>query len=168
MILLDRTWKPTGISRKCGACTACCIAPPITELDKLPGEPCGYLCSEGCSIYDTRPPTCRGFACEWLWGMGTLAQRPDRMKAMPTPARHDGQLALYLLDGTTPDTLSREAERFIRHWHRRKRTTVICLHGEGYSTSTGIFPDGFRADKPTEWEGKLPPSMHKDNPGNTR
>lgn len=155
-IVKERRWSPTGISRKCGTCQMCCVAVPIAEIDKKAGEACIHLCGAGCGIYDTRPDVCRGFACEWLWGMGGMEQRPDRMGALPTPALHGGQLALYLAPGVTPESLSKPAQKFIGLWHRKKRTAVLCIHGEGYNTTTAIFPDGEMVTKPTKWEGKLP------------
>ena len=49
--------------RKCGACTLCCTALAVPELDKPNGVPCKHLTPEGCGIYEDRPPSCRAFEC---------------------------------------------------------------------------------------------------------
>jgi hypothetical protein len=154
-IRTTRTWKGSPISRKCGTCQMCCVAIPIQELGKLPDTPCEHLCDLGCRVYGSRPDVCQGFACEWLWGMGGPEHRPDRMGAMPTPALHGGQLALYLATGRTPESLSKASERFIRLWHRKKGTAVLLLHGDGYRTTTAIFPDGVRKVRATNWVNPL-------------
>jgi hypothetical protein len=144
----------------------CCFAAPISELDKVAGEACVHLCDSGCGIYSERPEVCRGFACEWLWGMGGPEHRPDRMGAMPTPALHHGQLAFYLAPGITPDTITRAAEKFIRLWHRRKRTAVLVLWGDGYNQTTAFFPHGERITKATKWEGEMPKGQRTEEAEN--
>ena len=67
--------------RDCGACTVCCVALTIEDprLMKAQGLPCPNLAQPfGCSIYETRPRTCREFHCGWRklkWVPQTL--RPD-------------------------------------------------------------------------------------------
>ncbi len=64
--------------RKCGACTLCCTALAVPELDKKNGEPCIHITPEGCGIYEDRPLSCRVFECAWLQGAGDgLHTRPD-------------------------------------------------------------------------------------------
>ena len=65
--------------KTCGACTMCCSALEIPELDK----PAGPLCANcqagaGCAIYQKRPQVCREFECEWLTRRDLSRQlRPD-------------------------------------------------------------------------------------------
>jgi hypothetical protein len=70
----------------CGECSMCCQHLLIEALEK----PAGVLCSHfkgGCTIYEGRPNSCRGFHCGWLksqrlapaWRMGP-EWRPDRAK----------------------------------------------------------------------------------------
>lgn len=74
------------MSRSCGACSACCTAIGVTELQKGPGDPCTALVQigerkpgqGGCSIYKFRPPTCKSFECLWLKGVFSGSDRPDR------------------------------------------------------------------------------------------
>ena len=56
--------------KECGECSLCCKLPKIDTPEF--SKPATTWCShcrpgrEGCSIYDDRPPICRGFACLWL------------------------------------------------------------------------------------------------------
>jgi hypothetical protein len=68
--------------RSCGSCTVCCVSLTIddAELKKAEGIRCSHLHRENaCSIYPTRPNSCRRFFCGWLllkWIREPL--RPDR------------------------------------------------------------------------------------------
>ena len=67
--------------RECGPCNVCCVALTINdpELQKLQGYRCRNAQKDGgCSIYETRPDTCRSFFCGWRqlrWIRPSL--RPD-------------------------------------------------------------------------------------------
>lgn len=67
---------------KCGSCKVCCITLAIPELDKPIHEPCSHLCSTGCSVYESRPYTCRGFKCLYLLGDWDESLRPDNCGVM--------------------------------------------------------------------------------------
>jgi hypothetical protein len=72
-----------GNDRKCGACTLCCTAMAVPELDKPNGVPCVHLTRNGCGIYEDRPESCRGFLCGWRRGIGRdVEHRPDRTGAV--------------------------------------------------------------------------------------
>jgi uncharacterized protein len=65
---------------RCGNCTLCCRLPSVPELAK----PVYTLCShckegEGCSVYETRPLSCRRYQC-LFYSNHKLADelRPDR------------------------------------------------------------------------------------------
>ena len=65
--------------RSCGSCSHCCTVLRVDELNKLAGEHCIHQRgSEGCGIYETRPPICRGYRCLWLQGGLEDDERPDR------------------------------------------------------------------------------------------
>lgn len=55
--------------RSCEGCDVCCSAPGIADFDKPPGVPCKHLREvepgRSCSIYASRPRTCREFHCLW-------------------------------------------------------------------------------------------------------
>ena len=54
--------------RECGDCSLCCKVLDIDALNKPAGKWCQHCRpgDGGCSIYQTRPATCRDFACGWL------------------------------------------------------------------------------------------------------
>jgi len=59
---------PTVPGRSCGACSYCCKLLLIEDLNKPSHQWCEH-CRPGrggCSIYETRPKVCQGFACGWL------------------------------------------------------------------------------------------------------
>ena len=65
--------------RECGACYACCEVSAID--DPALHKPAHLLCPHhrgGCTVYETRPQTCRTFHCLWR-----------RLAALPDDARPD-------------------------------------------------------------------------------
>jgi hypothetical protein len=66
--------------RECGPCTACCTILGVTELRKPVNVKCEHVCERGCSIYETRPPTCRNWSCDWKNGLLPGEElRPDKL-----------------------------------------------------------------------------------------
>ena len=98
--------------RECGTCHVCCVSLTINE----PGlqKPQGYRCrnlqpGQGCTIYATRPPTCREFECGWRklkWVRESL--RPDKSAVLiklhaeisRTTGQHSMGIAVTLLDAS--------------------------------------------------------------------
>jgi hypothetical protein len=53
--------------RACGACSLCCKLLPVAALEKPHEKWCAHCRpGAGCAIYESRPETCRSFACHWL------------------------------------------------------------------------------------------------------
>ena len=79
------------IRRQCGDCTECCTALGVDEINKPRDVACQHLAgdSSGCSIYQTRPASCRAFNCVWLLPAGM----PKRMKPIKT------KIVPYATDG---------------------------------------------------------------------
>jgi hypothetical protein len=69
------------MSRACGDCTVCCTLTFVPELNKVEGVTC-INCDNGCSIYENRPTSCRGFSCAWLSGNIPEELRPDKVGVM--------------------------------------------------------------------------------------
>lgn len=91
--------------RSCGSCSLCCKVMSIPELEKPAGSWCpnvrlGSSCG-GCAIYETRPESCRSFACAWLDGFLPENLKPDRSKAVVT-ASNAGWLVVHV-DPKYPD-----------------------------------------------------------------
>ena len=73
----ERVFGPLVDGRECGDCTACCFEITIDDpnLAKPPRQSCVNCTSEGCSIYPTRPQSCRVWFCAWR----RLAALPDAL-----------------------------------------------------------------------------------------
>jgi hypothetical protein len=85
----------------------------------MPGgsRPCRYLAEGGgCSIYERRPATCEKFFCEWRYGLGTDADRPDRIRAVPHSGGPYGArtIRLAVSPGTTPSEATRAFAQRLR------------------------------------------------------
>lgn len=71
-------------ARSCGECTLCCKLMGVPELKKPSAKWCAD-CDQGkgCTVYETRPPSCRNFQCFWLSDEGFPDDfRPDRIGAL--------------------------------------------------------------------------------------
>lgn len=62
----------------------CCKVLAVEELGKPMGRPCAHLArGGGCGIYETRPHSCRTFACVWLMDPEMPHRfRPDQTKVV--------------------------------------------------------------------------------------
>jgi hypothetical protein len=63
--------------RECGGCTACCTVMAVREFAKGMYRSCSHVGSQGCSIYEERPLSCRVWSCQWQLGE-IDGDRPDR------------------------------------------------------------------------------------------
>jgi len=74
-----RAFVTAAPGKTCGACTMCCSALEIHDLDKPAGPLCKHgLACGGCVIYPHRPQVCRDFECEWLTSRTmSRVMRPD-------------------------------------------------------------------------------------------
>ena len=103
--------------RHCGACTECCSALAVAELEKPLWEPCKHLCPKGCGIYERKPDECTKFECFWLRGFfGGDEHRPDRLGlifAIVSPER------LGLPKSAVQFLRSRNVEKVIISWESR-------------------------------------------------
>lgn len=68
--------------RTCGGCTACCFTHEIKSIRKPLGSWCTHCVNGGCAIYTTKPSACTKYRCAWLKGVGTEADRPDKVNAV--------------------------------------------------------------------------------------
>jgi Fe-S-cluster containining protein len=68
---------------ECGTCTLCCRLTEVPELSKPLNQWCKSCNpSQGCSIYESRPESCRKFRCVWLLKGLHENLRPDRSKVI--------------------------------------------------------------------------------------
>ena len=68
--------------RTCGTCTLCCKVAAVEEVAKPMGVWCPHCQrNKGCAIYDSRPPSCRTFYCQWMIAKGLGPEwKPERAK----------------------------------------------------------------------------------------
>jgi hypothetical protein len=76
--------------KSCGSCTACCSTLAVKELNLPNWTRCPHVRSPpdahtGCSIYSTRPPSCRVWICGWLGADWGDDYRPDRCGVIVDP-----------------------------------------------------------------------------------
>ncbi len=82
--------------RVCGGCTLCCKLFAVGALDKLAGVWCAHATKgQGCGIYETRPASCREFACAWLQGAFRETERPDRIHGVAVPTTSGDGLVVH-------------------------------------------------------------------------
>ncbi len=76
--------------RECGGCVACCKTLEIQDpqIAKPADTLCKHCTGHGCSIYDTRPPTCRDWYCLWR-----------REQNLPDQLRPDQCGVIFSIDG---------------------------------------------------------------------
>lgn len=78
------------VKRSCGECKACCTVMGVEELSKDPYIPCKHLCSSGCGIYGSHPPSCKEFECVWRSELiGEILreeERPDKTGIVILPS----------------------------------------------------------------------------------
>ena len=80
--------------RLCGDCCLCCKLMGVKELQKPPDKWCDLVqIGRGCSIYETRPESCKKFDCLWVLGLlpEELSPRKTRAVVWVAPEPHNGQ-----------------------------------------------------------------------------
>jgi hypothetical protein len=67
------------LRRDCGECTLCCRLTEVPELRKPVNKWCQLCTAKGCSVYETRPQSCRSFYCFWMLSLDVPDElRPDK------------------------------------------------------------------------------------------
>lgn len=125
---LERKLDKTMGERPCGGCTACCTVMGVEELNKPNHVECQHVSAGGCSIYETRPESCKAFQCMWRIGIGTMEQRPDLIGLVMDTTRpgdflHPGFLVRELWPGAFE-----EAHELIQDV--ASRVVVIWVYGD--------------------------------------
>jgi len=149
----ERLKRRLYLTRDCGTCKACCTLMPVVELDKAPSLACKHLNPQegkGCTAYETRPESCRSWACVWRSGSNVVepVERPDRLGVMldtlrplPGQPRLDVLLAYETREGgfaAADAALSRMA---------RKRA-IVFMTGEPKVFGTQGAVDAFLSGAP--------------------
>lgn len=131
------------MSRTSGECSACCTVVGVDDLPtpKATWTRCDHeQAGGGCSIYAERPTPCRRYKCAWLIGLGTEAERPDRIGIIADPWRppDGGELGLHLRE-VWPGAASPEAvHRLLSAVHERMEGLVAIIVPRGKMPRTLI------------------------------
>lgn len=121
----------------CGTCTLCCKIMHVPELEKPYGEWCGYCerRGRGCTVYETRPQSCRDFDCVWLQSQGKPGSamppelRPDRSHVVLATGT-DGRTLIAHVDVHYPNAWEHGAiGRFLRGLIGRRDLPVVIATG---------------------------------------
>lgn len=86
----------------CGNCTYCCNAMKVRELDKPANTWCTHCRKgSGCTIYETRPESCRVYECLWLRSQQMdkplpAGTRPDKSHVVVGTLNEGNEIVLYV------------------------------------------------------------------------
>ena len=119
--------------RKCGDCKECCTVIGVTEIEKPKDTPCPNLCRKGCSIYESRPESCRTFQCSWTQGLGSHKHRPDRAGVVVWIEDETNVGRAIILSESRKNALDRPEGRELVHLAQTTGWPVLCRGYEGRS-----------------------------------
>lgn len=80
----------------------------VEEIGKPAGARCIHASEVGCSIYPSRPKSCRTFDCMWLMSIGTKKHRPDRVGAVMHVSNSPKLGQIIVVRESRPGALGRE------------------------------------------------------------
>src|SRR5215475_6426071 len=100
---------PTKLRR----CSLCCKLAELVELNEL-NKPAGVWCRHcapgrgGCTIYETRPPVCRNWNCNWIVEPGLGPEWQPLICKMILYYENDGRRLCVRVDPGYADAWRRE------------------------------------------------------------
>lgn len=116
----------------CDGCTICCKFMGVEELEKPRNLWCQHCkIGEGCTIYETRPESCRVYECVWLKTQVLenpmpLALRPDKSRVVIGTANKGEDLILYV-GPDRPDAWNKGGFReFITNFQKKGVNFTVC------------------------------------------
>lgn len=71
--------------RECGECNKCCSGMLIGNSHGNPfggNRACVFLIDSKCTIYGTRPQSCKDYQCAWSQGLLKEESRPDKCNVL--------------------------------------------------------------------------------------
>jgi hypothetical protein len=98
------------MTRECGACSLCCKLPYVAELNKPIDTWCPH-CQPGhggCTIFQNRPTSCRGFICGWLSGKLKIGDEWFPAHCKMIIARSPDKGFLIIVDPAFPNAWRRD------------------------------------------------------------
>lgn len=116
------------MARECKNCSACCDALAVSELQKDVFTPCVHQCkSGGCSIYPTRPATCKAWTCGYLQGIGSDDERPDQTGVVLDPHPGSGFTRIMQMSEVTDGALSTPYALRVKNDELSRGSVVLFL-----------------------------------------
>ena len=123
----------------CDGCTACCKVLKIRELNK-PGNRWCQHCTigRGCTIYGTRPESCRVYECLWLKTQRmdkpiSPALRPDKSRVVIGTTNQGEDIVLYVSPDRPDAWKSGEFGRFVAEM-KSKGVAIMVSCGDVVTT----------------------------------
>lgn len=154
--------------KDCSHCASlCCIAPEIRAPDlwqwrvegrviKIINTPCEHLCSEGCSIYESRWDAriaCQSYDCKWFWPYLTQYLKDNNLFNSDWSLKPEWLRLFKVMNGMMQLT-------FYWSQHPDLRDAI------NYYQSNSVFPDWMISDEYYDYLFK--PWVPKVNPRNKR
>ncbi len=142
--------------RDCGSCTMCCKIMGISEIDKVRNKWCPHCAiGKGCKIYETRPPSCRLFYCQYLRDARIPEHwKPSRSRMVLSYAGNAGRLSIFV-DSDRSDAWRKEPYYSdLKTWAKNgvaTKTYIVVFIGDDL---TVVLPD---RDKPI---GRVKENQH--------
>ena len=140
--------EPSQISKKntCDGCTLCCKLLEIPELNKPVNEYCS-LCkvNSGCSIYNTRPQSCRDFNCLYITHNLTERLKPKNCHVVFEKLK-DCPVYLALIDPDYPQALESEAVKVLIMQLLQDNFSVVTTAGAGRVKNFFLAQDTTQAE----------------------
>ena len=116
--------------RSCNKCQECCNGSlVIQELDVYLNNPCKFICSDGCSIYNERPKVCKTFNCLWL----SDESIPEKMYPQKSGILMYTQIINNCLLYITQEfwgKLNKEDEEGILEWYKSKSVNGVIVKND--------------------------------------
>jgi Fe-S-cluster containining protein len=120
--------------RSCGDCSLCCKLPRIDAVDKPAGTWCRHCAPGrgGCTIYDSRPSSCRAFHCGWIVDADLGPEwRPLTSKMIAVLEQAGRRIAVHV-DPSYPDAWRRQPYyRQLKRWSQEavevRRQVIIHI-----------------------------------------
>ena len=96
-------------AKACGSCMMCCKVLRIEELVKPPGVWCRHaVTGKGCGIYESRPPVCQSFYCQWMLDSSLGPEwKPEKAKFVMFLDRKNQEVFNINVDPAFPDAWRR-------------------------------------------------------------
>ena len=114
--------------RKCGTCTLCCKIVGVEELNKPQNTECHFCKNDQCSIYDTRPKSCRDFNCLLLLGLLPDELQPQKVNAVFAMTGDQKRVIVHVEDTKTEYFKEGDLGRYLDLLAHK--TDIIVVQGD--------------------------------------